>query len=257
MKKGTYRAKGAVLNSIDFGESDRILTFYTLERGKLKGIAKGARRSRKRFVGNLDPLSHINIVYHHSDKSELVRVEDASLIDAFSGLKTDIERLSDGCYLLELTGELTAEGQVIPEAYHCLVAFLKLLESGAGAEALRFFEIKMLALSGYLPHLGGCLSCGASGEGERLYFSSPKGALVCKACASGMTGLMAVSPGTAGLLSMAARLEPAKLGRLKPGAAFLEESERLLYDFIKYQLGKELKTRRFMAKLRSAQDLTA
>ncbi|CAG1064787.1 DNA repair protein RecO [uncultured bacterium] len=253
MKKGTYRARGVVLHSIDFGESDRILTFYTLEQGKLKGIAKGARRSRKRFVGNLDPLSHINIVYHHSDKSELVRVEDASLIDAFSILKTDIERLSDGCYLLELTNELTREGQVLPDAYHCLVAFLKLLESGSGPEALRFFEVKLLALSGYLPHLAGCMSCGASGENERLYFSSAKGGLVCRACASALTGLIAVSPGTAALLSMAARLEPAKLGRLKPGPAFLDESERLLYDFIKYQLGKELKTRRFMAKLKSAQ----
>lgn len=253
MKKGTYRARGVVLNSIDFGESDRILTFYTLEQGKLKGIAKGARRSRKRFVGNLDPLSHINIVYFQSDKSELVRVEDASVIDAFSPLKTDIERLSDGCYLLELTSELTREGQVLPAAYHCLVAFLKLLEAGAGAEALRFFEIKLLALAGYLPHLAGCLSCGTPAEGERLYFSSTSGGLVCRACSSGMTGLIAVSPGTAGLLSMAARLEPTKLGRLRPGGAFLDESERLLYDFIKYQLGKELKTRRFMAKLRGAE----
>lgn len=253
MKKGTYRARGIVLNSIDYGESDRILTIYTLEQGKIKGIAKGARRSKKRFVGNLDPLSHINIVYFHSDKSELVRIEDACLIDAFSILKTDIERLSDGCYLLELTSELTREGQVLPAAYHSLVAFLKLLESGAGPEALRFFEVKLLEQSGYLPHLAGCMSCRASGEGERLYFSSAKGGLVCRACASGMTGLIQVSPGTAALLSMAARLEPEKLDRLKPGPAFLDESERLLYDFIKYQLGKELKTRRFMAKLKSAQ----
>lgn len=253
MKRGTYRARAVVLNSIDFGESDRILTFYTLEQGKITGIAKGARRSRKRFVGNLDPLSHINIVYFHSDKSEMVRVEDASLIDAFSNLKADIEKLSDACYLLELTSEMTREGQVLPAAYHTLVAFLKLLEAGAGPEALRFFEIKLLSQAGYLPHLSGCVSCRRTSDGERLYFSSDRGGLVCKACASGLTGLIAVSPGTAGLLTMAARLEPDKLNRLKPGPAFLDESERLLYDFIKFQLGKELKTRRFMAKLKSAQ----
>ena len=252
MKRGTYRARAVVLNSIDYGESDRILTFYTLEKGKLSGIAKGARRSRKRFVGNLDPLSHINIIYFHNDKSDLVRIEDASLIDAFSVLKTDIERLTDGCYLLELTSELTREGQPLPAAYHSLVAFLKLLEAGAGQEALRFFEVKLLDQSGYLPHLTGCLSCKTTGEGERLYFSSARGGLVCRACSSGITGLMPVSPGTAALLAMAARLEPAKLDRLKSSPVFLEESERLLYDFIKYQLGKELKTKRFMAKLRSA-----
>ena len=252
MKRGTYRARAVVLNSIDYGESDRILTFYTLEKGKLSGIAKGARRSRKRFVGNLDPLSHINIVYFHNDKSDLVRIEDASLIDAFSILKTDIDRLTDGCYLLELTSELTREGQALPAAYHSLVAFLKLLEAGAGPEALRFFEVKLLDQSGYLPHLTGCLSCRAAAEGERLYFSSAKGGLVCRGCSSGITGLIPVSPATAALLAMSARLEPEKLGRLKPGPAFLDESERLLYDFIKFQLGKELKTRRFMAKLKSA-----
>lgn len=252
MKRGTYRARAVVLNSIDYGESDRILTFYTLEKGKLSGIAKGARRSRKRFVGNLDPLSHINIVYFHNDKSDLVRVEDASLIDAFSVLKTDIERLSDACYLLELTSELTREGLSTPAAYHTLVAFLKLLEAGAGAEALRFFEVKILDHSGYLPHLTGCMSCKTTGEAEKLYFSSARGGLVCRACSSGMTGLIPITPGTAALLAMAARLEPEKLCRLKASPAFLEESERLLYDFIKFQLGKELKTRRFMAKLKSA-----
>lgn len=253
MKKGTYRARGVVLGSIDYGESDRILTFYTLEQGKLKGIAKGARRSKKRFVGNLDPLSHINIMYFQSDKSELVRVEDASLIDAFTPLKADIERLSDACYILELTSEMTREGQVLPAAYHSLVAFLKLLEAGGGPEVLRFFEIKLLSQAGYLPHLSGCVTCRQTTDGEKLYFSSERGGLVCRGCASGLTGLIPVSPGTAGLLTMAMRLEPDKLTRLKPGPVFLDESERLLYEFIKFQLGKELKTRRFMAKLRSAQ----
>ena len=252
MKRGSYRAKAVVLGSIDFGESDRILTFYTLEQGKITGIAKGARRSKKRFVGNLDPLTHINIGYFHSDKSELVRVEDASIIDAFSSLKTDIERLSDACYLLELTSEMTREGIVLPAVYHTLVAFLKMLEASPNEELLRFFEIRLLSICGYLPHLGGCVACRQHAGEERLYFSSERGGLVCRRCSSGIMGLIPVSPGTAGLLSMAARLEAGKLERLKPGAAFLEESERFLYDFIKFQLGKELKTRRFMAKLKSA-----
>lgn len=257
MKRGLYRARAVVLNSVDYGESDRILTFYTLEHGKAGGIAKGARRSRKRFVGNLDPLSHIDLIYFQSGRGELVRVEDARLIDAFTGLKGDIERLMDACYLLELTSEMTREGQAHPAVYHCLVEFLKMIEAGSGPEALRFFEIRLLSITGYLPHLDGCVVCrGAAGEG-RLYFSSEKGGLVCRDCSGGVAGLIPVSPGTAGLLSTAARFESGKLQRLRPGPAFLEESERLLYDFIKFQLGKELKTRRFMDKLRSAGGLSA
>src|SRR3972149_10767360 len=93
MKRGSYRSAAVVLNSLDYGESDRILTFYTLENGKLSGIAKGARRSRKRFVGNLDPLSHIDLMFFHNGSTDFVRVEDARLIDAFAPLKEEIERL--------------------------------------------------------------------------------------------------------------------------------------------------------------------
>lgn len=252
MKRGSYKDRAVVLNSVDYGESDRILTFYTLGRGKMSGIAKGARRSRKRFVGNLDPCSHINIGFFVNGTSDLARVEDASLIDAFSGFKTDIERYSEACYLLELASEMTREGQALPAVYHELVTFLKMLEEGPGPGCLRFFEIRLLSLTGVLPHLGGCVVCRKAHEGERLFFSSDKGGTVCRGCSAGISGLIPVSPGTAGLLSMAARLEDGKLSRLRPGPAFLDESERVLSDFIRFQLGKELKTRRFMAKLRLA-----
>lgn len=252
MKRGTYKDRAIVLNSVDYGESDRILTFYTLGRGKMSGIAKGARRSRKRFVGNLDPASHIDILFFHNGTSDLARVEDASLIDAFPGIRGDIERYSEACYMLELSSEMTREGQALPALYRELAAFLKMLEGAPGPECLRFFEIRLLSHTGYLPHLNGCVVCRKAHEGERLFFSSDRGGTVCRGCATGISGLVPVSPGTAGLLSMAARLEEGKLTRLRPDQAFLDESERILSDFIKFQLGKELKTRRFMAKLRMA-----
>lgn len=254
MKRGLYNAHAVILNSLDFGESDRILSFYTLEHGKIKGIAKGARRSKRRFVGNLDPLSNVKLIYFHSEKSELVRVEDCNLIEPFQNLKADIDRLSVACYLLELVSEMTREGQVLPPIYQTLVTFLRMLDAGCDDSLARFFEIKLLSILGYLPYLNGCVVCKEPGTGEaRIYFSSDKGGLVCRRCSAGLNGLIPVSPGTVGLLTMALKFEVQKLGRLKPGAAFLEESERLLYDFIKFQIGKELKTKKFMAKMRSAQ----
>lgn len=252
MKRGLYRSRAVVLNSVDYAESDRILAFFTLEHGKISGIAKGARRSRRRFVGKLDPLSHIDLVFSVGSRGELAFIEEASLVDAFNGLKADIERLSEACYLLELTSEMTREGQVMPAVYHTLVEFLRMLEAARCLELLRFFEIRLLSLAGYLPHLVGCVVCRGEASGVRLSFSSERGGIVCRGCSTGLPGLIAVSPGTTGLLSMASRLDGDKLGRLRPGQAFLEESERLLYDFIRFHIGKELKTRRFMEKLRGA-----
>lgn len=253
MKKGLYKTRAVILNSLDYGESDRILTFFTLGHGKISGIAKGARRSRKRFVGNIEPASEINLVFFHNGKSDLVRVEDASLIEAYAALKSDIDRLSEACYLLELVSEMTREGQHMPQVYGLLTGFLKMLEEGSGSTVLRCFEIRLLSVLGYLPHLEGCVVCkGPFAPEERLFFSAERGGVVCKRCSSASSGLQGISAGTARFLSMAAKFDSDKLTRLKPGPVFLEESEEILYDFIKFQIGKELKTKRFITKLRNA-----
>lgn len=254
MKRGLFKTGAIVLNSFDYGESDRILTFYTLDFGKLRGIAKGARRSKKRFVGNLDPMSCLDLVFFHSDKSELVRVEEAKLVDAFPGLKADIDALSIGCYLLELTSEMTREGQVMPQVYTLLTGFLKAIEEGADPVSFtRFFEIRLLSMLGYLPHLDACVVCRKTDSEPQKRFSSERGGIVCRPCSIGSAGLMPVSSATAGMLAMSAKLDIDKLQRLKPNAAFMEEGERLLYDFIKFQIGKELKTKRFLEKMRKAE----
>ncbi|MCP3678475.1 MAG: DNA repair protein RecO, partial [Deltaproteobacteria bacterium] len=90
VKRG-YNTTGAiVLNAIDYGESDRIVTFYTTDYGKVAGIAKGARRSRKRFVNKLEPFSHITLTFFHKDGRDLVRVDECRLKENFFKLKNDL-----------------------------------------------------------------------------------------------------------------------------------------------------------------------
>ncbi len=295
MKRGAYKARAIILNSVDYSESDCILTFYTKEYGKMSGIAKGARRSRRRFVANIDPLCNSTLLFFHNGKSELVRVDDATLIDGFVMLKTDIERYSIGCYMLELASEMTREGHVLPDVYDLLRDFLGLLDtsdvmdSEADDALLRSFEIKLLSYLGYLPHLNGCVECsepivGTVGEVSdtvgtaTLFFSSERGGAVCAPCGNaigglgvgggagwnsgqpfdlfstadgrGSGGLQPVSTGTVKWLSTAARFDSMKIKRLKTSSVFLKEGERLLGDFIRHQIGRELKTKRFMYKLR-------
>ncbi|MEE9614001.1 MAG: DNA repair protein RecO [Thermodesulfobacteriota bacterium] len=263
-RRGSFKTEAVVLNSIDYGESDRILTFYTPGDGKMSGIAKGARRSRRRFVGNLEPPSHISLMYYHKPGAGMVRVEAASLVDGFSGLKADIEGLARASYLLELVSEMTGEGQANPALFELLVGFLRVMDGwdgraerdgrGAGGESLlRFFEIKLLSILGYMPHLEGCVVCrgGTDGPG-RTVFSSEKGGMVCGGCARGLTETVPLSAGTARFLAMAARLDMDKLTRLVPDPALLREGERVLTRFIRHQTGKELKTVKFMEKLRAA-----
>lgn len=253
MKLGSNTAHAIVLNAVDYSESDLILTFYTEEFGKVKGIAKGARKSRRRFVGTLDAPSHIRGVFHHNNKSDLVRVEAATLAEGFSGLKSDLMRYANACCLLELVSETTREGQSGPGIYGLLLEFLHLLETAVFDPALLcFFEIRLMAMAGFQPHLDGCVTCRRTfdtASGPRIYFSSARGGTVCSSCSGGLG--MPISIGTARMLSSAARLDTDKLGRLKLGHGMLDESETLIDDFIRHHIGKELKTKRFLARLKN------
>ncbi len=255
MKRGPYKSEAIVLFSLDYGESDVILTLFTPEFGKIKGIAKGARRSRRRFVGTLEPPSHISMNFFCSGKSDLVRVDDAKLLDGFNSLKADIETVSYGSYFLELVNEMTGEGQVGVEIYSTLLRFLKLLDAEKCHDLVaRSFEIRFLDDIGLLPHLSGCVICRETPEGAKNFFSSAKGGLVCSTCAgtTGARGLIPLSMGTAAFLQAARRFDAMKLDRLVPSRELLDESDRILDDFIRFQTGREFKTRKFMESLKRA-----
>jgi DNA repair protein RecO (recombination protein O) len=255
MKRGPYKSEAIVLFTMDYGESDVILTLYTPEYGKIKGIAKGARRSRRRFVGALEPPSHISMNFFCSGKSDLVRVDDAKLLDGFDSLKADIETVTYGSYFLELVNEMTGEGQGGHEIYSTLLSFLKLLSAEKSNDLIvRSFEIRFLDGLGLLPHLSGCVICRETPGGVKHFFSSAKGGMVCSACASnaGARGLIGLSMGTASFLQAARRFDALKLDRLQPSKELLDESDKILDDFIRFQTGRVLKTKKFMESIRRA-----
>lgn len=246
-----------ILGTLDYGESDRIVTFYSREYGKLSGIAKGARRSKKRFVGNLDPPSHTKLLVFKDDRRDLARIDDGTLIEGFHGIKGDIDRFAEACYMIELLRELTPEGLHIDGLFETTVCFLQFLQASDRPElTLRFFEIKLLTLLGYMPHLSGCVGCDddddVTANGQGIFFSAESGGLLCNPCGRGSSDATSLASGTAGFLSMASRLSIDKLPRLQPSAVFAREGERVLSDFIRHRVGRELKTKKFMEKMRVA-----
>jgi DNA repair protein RecO (recombination protein O) len=270
MKRGSFKADAVILKTIDYGESDRIITFYSRDSGKQSAIAKGARRSKRRFVGNIDPLCFSRLTLFYNGKSDLLRVDDATLFDGFSLVKADIESYGSACYIVELAGEMTGEAESNPLVFAMIVGFLRIFDKLGDKDIsgdsdisdqreilLRFFEVKLLAALGYLPHLDGCVTCrdeidGESSTSKRLYFDSEKGGVVCGICAAGLASSIPVSAGTAKFLSTASKLTMDKLLRLTPGRDFTSEGNAVMSSFIHYHLGKELKSRKFMDKMKGA-----
>jgi len=256
MKRGHYVTEAIILDSFDYGESDRILTFCTKGFGKVKGIAKGARRSRKRFVGRLEPGSCINLFFHYSEKSELVRVEDAALINGFAGIRGDVESFASACYLLELTGAFTRPGLSLPEVFNMLFDFISFMGRGGDKALLsRFFEVKLLSILGYMPGLEHCVSCGVAAvspeRGGRFCFCPQRGGALCKGCFSELRSekVLSLSAGTAMFIQAIERMAVEKLDRLRPGPSFMDEAGPILDSFIKIRLGHGLKTKKFMDQM--------
>lgn len=247
-----YNTYAIVLDSIDYGESDRIVKFYTIDYGKISGIAKGAKRSKKRFVNSLEPFSHVKLIFAQKPNAGLARVDQCELINGFHSIKKNIEIIAAASYFVELLSEMVREGQKNQKVFDLVLKFLKHLNDGKEPDTLtRFFEIRLLSMLGYLPHLDKCVVCKKlPDEDLKIYFSSAKGGVVCQSCITSAEPRVSISLGTAKSLSLAANASMEGLNRLILSSHAKKEGALVLEDFIKYQLGKELKSKKFMEKIK-------
>jgi DNA repair protein RecO (recombination protein O) len=181
--------EAVVLRSFRLGEADRVLHLYTAEHGRLGAVAKGVRKTKSRFGGRLEPFSHVELVLHRGS-GELRTVTGASLVRAHDSIRVDHYRLQVGSIGIEAMLRLFTDEERNERAFLALTRFLDALD---GAERLTAppaldpivlsFQLKLLWLSGYLPHLGSCVECGAT---DRLVaFSPASGGVTCADCDPG------------------------------------------------------------------------
>jgi DNA repair protein RecO (recombination protein O) len=194
----TYKTEAVVLRSIRFAEADRVLHLYTLDRGRVGAVAKGVRKTTSRFGGRLEPLSHVELMLH-AGSGELQTVTGVSLVRAHRAAREDYYRLSVGLIGAEAMLRLFSEQEANARAFTALTRFLDLLDEATHAAerpaldplALSF-QLKLLWLSGYLPHLTSCAECGAA-DATLVGYSPRAGGAVCGACAAQAEAL-ALSP---------------------------------------------------------------
>ena len=249
----SHKTRAIVLHTLDYGESDRIATFYTREYGKLKGIAKGARRSRRRFANALEPFSFTQVLFSRRGSGDtLAMVDQCEIIDHFPVIRSDLEKCVAASYLVELTGAFTVEGKKNEAVFQLLVDFLALMENGPfRTSLLSFFEIRLLGLAGYEPVLDRCTRCHASLEAGRAFiFSNTRGGLQCSRCEPVPGAVPALSLGTIRSLLHGRTLPVRNLSRLLLSPQADDESRRLLVSFIQHLLGRELKSWQVLRQLR-------
>ncbi len=247
----SYKTDAIVLRCLDYGESDRIVTFYTAEFGKVKGIAKGARRSKKRFANTLEPFTCLELLFSRHHQDGLAFLEEGKVTAHYSRIGQDLKKTLYASYLADITDQFTVENKKSEALFHLLRGFLEHLNrESASEDLLRFFEMRLLKLVGYEPVLDRCLVCKAPVEnGDSYYFSVRDGGVKCAPCSPQESGFLSLSVGTIKSLLLGKDLEAEMLGRLTLSERSAQESRHCLGKFIEHLLGKEIKSLRVLREI--------
>jgi DNA repair protein RecO (recombination protein O) len=235
-----------ILRTYRLSDADRIVVFLTRDRGKKRGVAKGARRLRSRFRGALEPLTWASVVYFEKESRELVSLNTADALRSPLAAHHP-EALGYVGYLAELLDEWAPEGEPNERLFRLGTSVVDALAGDVPVQTLvRYFEYWLLRLQGVYPSVSFCQCChGALTEGGRL--APATRGFVCPRCAPGAAA--AVSPAALGFLKSAARCAPNALGsvRLEPAAS--RELAGAHQALITWHLEKELRSIRVLREM--------
>lgn len=180
------KTQAVVIGRMALGESDRLVTFYTREFGKVRGVAKAARRPRSRFGSGLELFTQGQLLFFETERSELARVDAFDILHPFQSVRENLECLTLGSWVVECLGRLSADRDPSPALYGLLLRTLKALEGpGRPSRAAFCFALRAVDLLGHRLRLDRCLACERplpfGSQSARLDFTA--GGLVCGPCA--------------------------------------------------------------------------
>jgi DNA repair protein RecO (recombination protein O) len=242
-----HTTEALILRTYKLSDADRIVVFLTRDRGKKRGVAKGARRMRSRFVGALEPLTRVSMVYFEKESRELVSLNHAdTLRSPFAAHHPDA--IGYMGYLAELIDEWAQDSDPNERLFRLGASVVDALADDAPVEAIvRYFEYWLLRLQGVYPSVASCHRCGGSlDDGARLL--SAARALVCRGCASA-PGTAALSAAAMSFLRLAGRVGPAKLVESPLPAGASRELAHAHRTLIAWHLEKELRSTRVLREM--------
>jgi DNA repair protein RecO (recombination protein O) len=185
-----------VLRTREYGESDKIVTLLSRGAGKFSGIAKGAKRSQRRFPGTLEIFSHVMLDYRRRPHADLAFLDRAVLLEPWPRILSSLERFAAASHAVELADKLTVESEVGDDLYVLVAATLARLNAAEpGPATLRLFELAALNASGYRPELIVCRGCRCLLAAERgpVRLIGSLGGLLCPRCRTREEGGMLLS----------------------------------------------------------------
>lgn len=250
----TCRTRGIVLKVTGHGESDKIVTLFSPDLGRATGIAKGAKRSKKRFVNKLEEFSLLDIIYRPPRNGSLLFLSEAELENPFLSLRATHERYATAVLACELIIRFTCERDPDPELFTLLLWLLNSVNQGAQPlQAAALFHLRLLTAGGYEPDLSGCIVCRHPVNNNRSFALQPaNGALICSRCnAHAQSSNFSLALQTIKFLQTAQQLNLRRLTRLQMPDSAARETLQVLYRYSQHLLQRDIHSWRFLEQVTS------
>ncbi len=246
----SLRVEGVILKHQDTGEADRMLTIYTRQKGKLRALAKGARKVRSRKSGHLEPFMHTSLQL--ATGRYWYVISQAEALHSYPNLRENLNLIGQASYIVELVDKFTYEEEENAAIYVNLIKALSRLDKGEdGYLVLRYFEIRMLDVLGFRPELQHCMVTGEEIKPEDQYFSAALGGVVSPEAGKGLPGAVPVSVRALKYMRHFQRSTYAEAQRASISPEIHRELEVLMQFYITYILERGMNTPAFMRRVRN------
>ncbi|MHB1534071.1 MAG: DNA repair protein RecO [Acidimicrobiales bacterium] len=240
------RDEGIVLRTYRLGEADRIVVLLTLERGKVRAVAKGVRKTKSRFGGRLEPPAHLRLLLYQG-RGELEIISQVEAIDHHRVLREDLGRLTDAMALVEAVDQVAQPGEANPAVYRMLLGALRTLARSRSPLLVAGFYWKLLALEGIAPVLDVCVRCGAGPAGpagpagELVALDQGEGGALCRSCRRG-------TPASPEALALIRRILGGDLGAVlaEPSSVASAQVADLATTWLEHHLDRRLRAVRIL-----------
>lgn len=244
----TYRAQAIVIGHTEYGEADRILKLYTLEKGKVSAIAKGVRRISSRKAGHLEPFTHVNLFLAKGRNLDIITQAEA--VNPRVRLREDLKLVALASYVVEVLDRFTYEEGPNTGLFRLLTQALDRLETQPNVETVvRYYEMRLLDLLGYRPQLFDCIDCGEAIREQDQFFSPLGGGVACPRCGQGRAEAWALEKDVLRYLRHFQRSDWKTIAEIIIPKVILRGMMGLIEAYLTYLLESKLNTPEFMRKV--------
>ena len=253
-----YKAEAIVLHQRALGESDRIVTLFTRENGKVRAVAKGVRRPTSRLGGRIEPFTHARLMLARGRTLDVIA--QAEIVRAFAGVRKDLFRAAYAAYIVELVDRGLAERDRHEDVFHLAGDALEKLDRGRAEDTeivTLWFGLRLAGLLGYQPETAGCVECGrrlprARGVTESWAFSPLNGGALCPTCRPHDAQAIGVSCGVLGACEYLTTAPEGQWDRLRIAPAQRAELARLVQVHLEHRLEVRLRAPQVIKRLAEA-----